>query len=60
MRRAIERLWRDEEGTASVEYAFLVAVIAVGCVGAWTGLSTRLTAVVDSIGASVQGDAASP
>jgi len=44
---AARRLWEDEEGTTSVEYALLLAVIVIGCIGAWTALRNRLTAVLD-------------
>ena len=38
MVRVFGGIWRDEDGTASVEYAMLLAVVVVGCIGAWTGL----------------------
>ena len=49
------RFGKDEEGASLVEYALLVALIAVVCIAAITLLgnnaSTKLSEVGDSIGA---------
>jgi len=54
MRSAVSRLWRDELGTSTVEYALLLAVIVMASAGAWTGMRTALThaltAATDALG----------
>ncbi|MCE5217208.1 Flp family type IVb pilin [bacterium] len=42
MRRVISKLWTDEEGAASVEYALLLVVIVVATMGAWVSLRNRI------------------
>ena len=49
MLSAINKLWVDEEGSASVEYALLLVVIVVGCLGAWTGLRNRLILALGAV-----------
>lgn len=42
----IDRLYRDEDGTATVEYAFLLAVLVVATIAAWRGLGSTLRDMV--------------
>ncbi len=46
-------LWSDEEGAATVEYALLLCVIAIGCIGAWTGLRDRLITAIGAVENSI-------
>ena len=39
-------LWKDEEGLTTVEYAFLLALIAVAAITAWSTLGTRIRTTV--------------
>lgn len=34
----MRELWKDEDGLTSVEYALLLALVAVAAIGAWTTL----------------------
>lgn len=47
------RLYRDEDGTTSVEYAFLLAVVVVAGLAAWSGLGSTLRAIVQQSTATV-------
>lgn len=42
MTLALKEFWRREEGIATVEYAVLLAVVVVGGVAAWQGLSDTI------------------
>jgi pilus assembly protein Flp/PilA len=43
-----KRLWKDEEGLTTVEYALLLALVAIAAITAWTALGTRVSETVDS------------
>jgi Flp pilus assembly pilin Flp len=53
MRQTIRKLWRDEEGLSTVEYALLVALIVIVGVAAWQALghmgSERVIAVDNTV-----------
>ena len=51
------RLWQDERGVATVEYAVLVSVIVVASAGAWAGLHTALVGLFTRTVASIGGSA---
>ena len=42
-------LWLDDSGTSSVEYALLVAVIAVGMIATWQHLAQRIAGALHAI-----------
>ena len=44
--RELARLWNDEQGLTTVEYALLLALVAVAAIGAWTTLGDRMSATV--------------
>ena len=39
MATMLRRLWQDEDGVATVEYAFLMMVLVVASIAAWGRLS---------------------
>jgi len=43
-----KKLWRDEEGLTTVEYALLLALVAIAAITAWTTLGTRVSTTVSS------------
>ena len=47
------RFGRDERGASLVEYALLVALIAVVCIAAVTMLGTRTSTKFSSVGSSL-------
>lgn len=51
----INRLRREEEGAALVEYGMLVGLIAVICVVAVTTLGTEVSAAFSKIAAALSG-----
>ena len=42
----IKQLWMDEEGLTTVEYALLLALVAIAAIAAWTTLGSRTSATV--------------
>lgn len=40
----LKQLWRDQEALTSVEYALLIALLAIGGLLAWSTLASRLSA----------------
>jgi pilus assembly protein Flp/PilA len=55
MHKLIDRLRRDEEGAALVEYGMLVGLIAVICVIAVTTLGTEVSAAFSLIATNLSG-----
>jgi len=55
MRKLINRLRRDDEGAALVEYGMLVGLIAVICVVAVTTLGTEVSTAFSKIAAALSG-----
>ena len=53
MRKFLARLRRDDEGASFVEYALLVALIAVACIVAVTLLGTNLAAMFTNVAGKV-------
>ena len=50
-----ETLWRDEEGLTTVEYALLLALVAIAAVTAWTSLGQRTSNTVTVATSSLPG-----
>ena len=46
--RALDKLWLDELGVSSVEYAFMLAVISLAGVLAFASVSAEVRHVVDT------------
>jgi len=38
-----KQLWKDEEGLTTVEYALLLALVAIAAIVAWTTLGGRVS-----------------
>ena len=38
----MNRLWQDEDGLTTVEYALLLALVVVAGIAAWQGLGTTV------------------
>ena len=50
MRSLRERVWElvgDEGGTSTVEYAMLLALVAVACISGWVALGADLRNVIN-------------
>jgi len=41
-------LWKDEAGLTTVEYALLLALVAIAAITAWTTLGSRVSTTVSS------------
>jgi Flp pilus assembly pilin Flp len=40
--KALMSFWKDEDGLTSVEYALLLALVAIAAIGAWQLLGTKI------------------
>jgi pilus assembly protein Flp/PilA len=40
------KLWTDEEGLTTVEYALLLALVAIAAITAWSTLGSRVSSTV--------------
>jgi len=49
MRRMARKLWQDESGVATVEYALLLGVLVVGAGVAWTVLTSAISAAITDV-----------
>ncbi len=49
MKTFFERIWRETEGQDLVEYALLVAAIALGLIAAIRGIANALNSLYESI-----------
>jgi pilus assembly protein Flp/PilA len=48
-----EQLWKDEEGLTTVEYALLLALVAIAAIAAWTTLGQRTSTTVTNATSSL-------
>ena len=51
----IKRIWSDEEGLTTVEYALLLALLVVAALATWTTFGTTVRNKVANAGNSVNG-----
>ena len=53
MRKFLAKLWRDDAGLTSVEYALLLVLVAIAAITAWTLLGStvgnRVNGVVNTM-----------
>lgn len=49
----IKMLWNDEEGLTTVEYALLLALVAIAAITAWSTLGTRVSTTVTNATSSL-------
>jgi len=50
--RMLTRLWKCEEGVATVEYALLLALLVLAGIGVWTALGQKVrNAVIEAANA---------
>jgi Flp pilus assembly pilin Flp len=55
MRKALSRLWSDEEAVTSVEYALLLSTVVLASIGAWTSLGQNIRDAVNQAAAEIEG-----
>ena len=56
MHQTTGRFWHDEDGVSSVEYAFLLAVVAVASIAAWDRLSDTVGNMVQEASVQIAND----
>ena len=47
--KMLARLWKDEEGLTSVEYALLLVLVVIVAITAWQTLGNRVTTKVGEV-----------
>lgn len=52
---ALRRFWLDEDGTTSVEYALVLAVVVVSSAAAWRTLTASMVLALSTVMESVDG-----
>jgi pilus assembly protein Flp/PilA len=50
-----KKLWKDEEGLTTVEYALLLALVAIAAISAWSMLGSKVSTTVTTAGGSLPG-----
>jgi Flp pilus assembly pilin Flp len=53
MLKSLKKLWNDEDGLTTVEYALLLVLIVVVAVTAWTTLGNNVTKAVNIVSNNV-------
>ena len=53
MKTALKSIWRDEDGLSTVEYALLLALVAIAAITAWTTLGTKVKNAVTNASSSI-------
>jgi len=46
-------LWKDEQGLTTVEYALLLALVAIAAITAWSTLGSRVSSTVSRANGSL-------
>jgi len=54
MIKAVKKLWKEEEGASAVEYALLVALIAVVIIVAITTLGENISEKFEDVASSLE------
>ena len=49
MIRTLKRLWTDEDGLTTVEYALLLVLVVAAAVTAWSQLGSQVTTEVTGV-----------
>lgn len=49
----LKMLWKDEEGLTTVEYALLLALVAIAAITAWSTLGSRVSSTVSAATSSL-------
>ena len=55
MKNLVMRLWKEEEGQDLVEYALLVALVALAATAGMNVLATKINTTFTNLGASLTG-----
>ncbi|MEN6305678.1 MAG: Flp family type IVb pilin [Armatimonadia bacterium] len=49
----LKSVWKDEEGLTTVEYALLLALVAIAAISAWMTLGSRVSGTVTTATSSL-------
>ena len=53
MKASVRKLWEDESGLTTVEYALVLALVAIAAISAWSTLGKKITNVVNNASANL-------
>ena len=53
MKTLLKSIWRDEDGLTTVEYALLLALVAIAAIVAWTTLGKKVNNAVTNASTSL-------
>ncbi len=53
MFESLRKLWTDEDGLVTVEYALLLSLLVVGTVAAWSQLAASVRQAIENAAADV-------
>ena len=54
MAEALRRLWAEQSGMTSVEYALLLALLTLASIAAWTNLGQRKSQMLGIVNRSME------
>ena len=55
MKSLMKKIWQDDDGATAVEYALMVALIAVAIIVAVRSVGTSVSAKFDEVGTAIDG-----
>jgi len=58
MLKSFAKLWKDEDGPTSVEYALMLVLVSIVAIGAWTLLGQNVNTQAGVVAATVAPPAA--
>ena len=53
MKSLLKSFWTDEDGLTTVEYALLLALVAIAAIVAWTTLGKKVNNAVTNAGGAI-------
>lgn len=53
MKTLLTGFWKDEDGLTTVEYALLLALVAIAAIVAWTTLGNKVNNAVTNAGSAI-------
>ncbi|SFQ99145.1 Flp family type IVb pilin [Desulfoscipio geothermicus] len=55
----LAKLWKEESGQGMAEYGLILALVAVLCIAAFTGLSGKISSKLNEVGTQIENNGSS-